>query len=71
MSKIAIVMKRNGKELRFVETIFLINTKYPDGSPRNCTLLPDDHTIELAGGEEFLRAFVNEEMLSKSGTGDL
>ena len=63
--------KEDGSELRFKESIFLINTKYPDGSPRLCTLIPDDRKVDLAGGEEFLRAFINEEMLSKSGTGDV
>jgi len=59
------------KDIRLKEQIFLINTKYPDGSPRNCTLVPDNHKIELAGGEEFLVVYIDEEMCSKDGKGGL
>ena len=36
----------------------LINTKFPDGSPRNITLIAEDATIELAGGEEFVVGYI-------------
>lgn len=45
------------------QTLFLINTKKPDGTPSLCTLIPDDHAIDLAGGEEFMTAFVPTHML--------
>lgn len=32
----------------------LVNTKFPDGSPRLITLLNEDSVVSLAGGEEFV-----------------
>lgn len=46
---------------RYVAQVFLINTK-EKGVPRLCTMIPDDHEINLAGGEEFLIAYVPEHM---------
>lgn len=53
------------------QQLFLINTKYPDGSPRNCTLIPDEHIVDLAGGEEFLRAYIDEKMCSQDDKGGI
>lgn len=38
--------------------VFLIHSKNPDGSPGLCKLIPDDQTIDLAGGEEFMTCYV-------------
>ena len=45
-------------------TVFLIHSKV-DGVPKLLSLLRDDQTIDLAGGEEFLIAYVPAHMLEK------
>lgn len=46
-------------------TVFLINTRDKDTNvPRLCTLIQDDHTIELSGGEEFMIVYVPVKMLA-------
>ena len=52
-----------GEEYR--ATVFLINTKDAHGRPKLCTALHDDQSIDLAGGEEFLIAYVSAKMLAK------
>ncbi len=49
----------------YYATVFLILAKNPDGSPSLCRLIPDDHQVELAGGEEFLICYVSATMLRK------
>lgn len=45
--------------------VLLINTKDPDGRPKLTTFIHDDNTISLAGGEEFITAYVPRHMLRK------
>ena len=42
---------------RYVPQPFLVNTKQ-EGAFRNVTRIPDDHEIQLAGGEEFVILYV-------------
>lgn len=43
-------------------TLFLVNTR-EQTIPRLCTLIPEGHTIDEAGGEEYFLAYVPEEEL--------
>lgn len=45
--------------------VMMIHTKNPDGSPALCTLIPDDRTVDLAGGEEFMTVYVPKVMFEK------
>lgn len=53
-----------GEEYR--ATVMLINTRDPTGRPKLVTILHDDQEIEIAGGEEFLIAYVSRKMLRKT-----
>jgi hypothetical protein len=55
-----ITMKdQNGNVVaEYRETVFLVNTYHDDGTPRLCTLIQDDQTISLAGGEHFMTALI-------------
>lgn len=46
-------------------TVMLIHAKNPDGSPSLMTRIPDDRKINLAGGEEFMTAYVPRAMVTK------
>lgn len=41
-------------------TVFRVASKYEDGTPEECVLLPNDMTVELAhgGGDEFMACYV-------------
>jgi hypothetical protein len=52
----------NGKKHQRV--VFLIHTKNPDGSPALLKMMRDRDVIDLAGGEEFMTAFVPSVMLN-------
>jgi hypothetical protein len=47
----------------YVPIVLLIHTKNPDGSPALMTSIPDDHKIDLAGGEEFMIAYAPRSMV--------
>lgn len=51
----------------YVPKLFLVHPQYKKkGVPTLCTLiLDDDKKIGLAGGEEFLIAYVNDKMLQE------
>lgn len=48
---------------RYHATVFKIQTRYENGIPEDCTLLHDNITVEVVGGEAFLIAYVSERML--------
>ncbi len=52
-----------GEEYRVA--VLLINTKDSKGRPKLCTFIHEEQSIELAGGEEFLTAFVPRKMLQE------
>lgn len=61
---------KTGKPLRisvngeiYHASVFLVDTELLNGTPRICTLIPDDKPIELFGGEKFMIAYVPESML--------
>lgn len=43
--------------------VLLIHTKDRDGRPKLATFVHDDEKIDLAGGEEFITAYVPKNML--------
>lgn len=47
-----------GKVHTYAQAVFLINTKHPDGTPALCTQIGMTQKIDLAGGEEFMTAWV-------------
>jgi hypothetical protein len=47
----------------YKEVVLLVNTYHADGTPRNCTLIADDHTVDLAGGEHFIIALVSKDVM--------
>lgn len=49
----------------FEATVFLIHTKDEHGRPKLCTVLHEEQSIDIAGGEEFLVAYVTRKMLRK------
>lgn len=51
-------------EETYKATVLLIHSKV-EGVPKLLSLLRDDQTIDLAGGEEFLIAYVPAHMLEK------
>lgn len=46
-------------------SLFLIDTRDHKGIPRLCTHIPENHQIELHGGEEFLTAYLPESAVNK------
>lgn len=42
----------------------MVNTRH-DGAPSNLTLLPPQHSVSLAGGEEFITLYVPESVLPR------
>jgi hypothetical protein len=55
---------QDGTEDVYVASVFMINTRDPNGIPRLCTHIPDDHKVHLAGGEEFMIGYLPESMVS-------
>lgn len=53
---------KNGKTVTLVQTVFLVNTKHPDGSPALCTQIGPKQSVDLAGGEEFMTGWVEYNM---------
>lgn len=47
----------------YVPLVLLIHTKNPDGSPALMKAIQKDHTIELAGGEEFMVVYAPKKMV--------
>jgi hypothetical protein len=37
----------------YVATVMKINSKYPDGTPKELTLIRDEDTVKLSEGDEF------------------
>lgn len=56
-------------ETWFKLCVFLIHSKNEDGSPGLCKLIPDDKTIDLAGGGEFMTAYIPRHMLDGKNDG--
>jgi hypothetical protein len=46
-------------------SVLMIHSKNSDGSPGLCKLIPDDQTVHLAGGEEFMTCYVPEVMFQE------
>lgn len=51
----------------FKLSVMMIHSKNADGSPGLCKLIPDDQSVDLAGGEEFMTVYVPEVMFKKDG----
>lgn len=51
--------------VKHIFSLFLINTKHPDGSPALCTRLKDDQVVDLNGGEEFVTAYLPANMVER------
>lgn len=45
--------------------VLLIHSKDARGRPKLATFIHDEETVDLAGGEEFITAFVPKKMLEK------
>lgn len=54
-----------GKTVTLVQAVFLVNTKHPCGAPALCTQIGQSQKIDLAGGEEFMVAWVQDFMRAK------
>jgi hypothetical protein len=50
------------KGRRYKAVVFLVNTKGP-GGPMNCTRIPEDHKVELSGGEEFIVGYFPSDVI--------
>lgn len=53
----------------FEMVAFLIHTKDEHGRPALCKVIPDDHVVNLAGGEEFMVGYVTTGMMTKRQKG--
>ena len=65
--------KRNGLPARihiegqgtYVPVVMKIQTKDEQGRPEDLTLVPDDRSVEIVGGEEFLIAYVLRKLVKR------
>jgi hypothetical protein len=44
-------------------TVFKVTKKFPNGTPRVCERVPEEGTVHLEGGEEFMTAYIPDVML--------
>lgn len=61
MSKAPKIIDIKGR--RYKLTLFLINTRNSAGFPKLLTRIEETTIVSLAGGEEFMTAYVPEEMV--------
>lgn len=45
-------------------TVFKIINRDEKNRPEECTMVPDDRSVEITGNEEFFTAYVHESMFS-------
>ncbi len=51
----------------YVATVLKINSWYPDKTPRGLTLIKDEDTVHLKGGEQFMIVYALKEMKEPVG----
>ena len=50
---------------RYVPIVMKIQSKYEDGVPEDLTLIPDQQSVEIMGGEEFMVVYAKESMVKR------
>ena len=50
----------------YIPLVLLVHTKDEDGCPALMKAIRDDHSIELAGGEEFMIVYAPKAMVQKT-----
>lgn len=58
-----LVTMPNGE--RFVATLMRVQCRYEDGTPEDLTLMHKNTPIEINGGEEFVVAYIREDLINR------
>lgn len=63
----AVPKEKNVRGERYVPAVFQVMSKDAFGRPKNCTMVHEEESVHLDGGEEFIIGFVKD-VFTKRGT---